>query len=149
MPVPPLAAVWSIPLRTRFRGLVVRDGALIRGDAGWGEFSPFWDYDDDESRRWWLAAREAADEGWPAPVRTSVPVNVTVPAVDPSSGEGMHPGRERHARPAPQQEHLDAGLGRLDQQDGGRAAWPSRLPRLARQQTRHHGPLLLVNCEPV
>ena len=84
MPVPPLAAVWSIPLRTRFRGLVVRDGALIRGDAGWGEFSPFWDYDDDESRRWWLAAREAADEGWPAPVRTSVPVNVTVPAVDPA-----------------------------------------------------------------
>jgi len=84
VPVPPLAAVWSIPLRTRFRGLVVRDGALIRGDAGWGEFSPFWDYDDDESRRWWLAAREAADEGWPAPVRTSVPVNVTVPAVGPA-----------------------------------------------------------------
>lgn len=84
MPVPPLAAVWSIALRTRFRGLVVRDGALVRGDAGWGEFSPFWDYDDDESHRWWLAAREAADEGWPAPVRTSVPVNVTVPAVDPA-----------------------------------------------------------------
>lgn len=84
MPVPPLAAVWSVPLRTRFRGLVVRDGALIRGDAGWGEFSPFWDYDDHESRRWWLAAREAADEGWPAPVRASVPVNVTVPAVDPA-----------------------------------------------------------------
>ena len=84
MPVPPLAAVWSVPLRSRFRGLLVRDGALIRGDAGWGEFSPFWDYDDSESRRWWLAAREAADEGWPAPVRTSVPVNVTVPAVDPA-----------------------------------------------------------------
>ncbi len=79
--MPPLT-VWSIPLRTRFRGLVVRDGALIRGEAGWGEFSPFWDYDDGESRRWWLAAREAADEGWPAPVRSSVPVNVTVPAVD-------------------------------------------------------------------
>jgi O-succinylbenzoate synthase len=74
--------VWSISLRTRFRGLVVRDGTLIRGDAGWGEFSPFWDYDDEESLRWWLAAREAADEGWPAPLRASVPVNVTVPAVD-------------------------------------------------------------------
>lgn len=82
MPVPPLT-VWSIPLRTKFRGLVVRDGVLIRGDAGWGEFSPFWDYDDDESRRWWLAAREATDEGWPAPLRQSIPVNVTVPAVDP------------------------------------------------------------------
>ena len=73
---------WSIPLRTKFRGLVVRDGVLVHGDAGWGEFSPFWDYDDAEARRWWLAAREAADLGWPAPVRTSVPVNVTVPAVD-------------------------------------------------------------------
>lgn len=75
--------MWSIPLRTRFRGLVVRDGALVRGDAGWGEFSPFWDYDDEESGRWWRAAREAADQGWPAPVRSSIPVNVTVPAVDP------------------------------------------------------------------
>ena len=82
VPALPALTVWSIPLRTRFRGLLVRDGALIRGDAGWGEFSPFWDYDDAESRRWWLAAREAADEGWPAPVRSSVPVNVTVPAVD-------------------------------------------------------------------
>ncbi|MBN9375471.1 MAG: o-succinylbenzoate synthase [Cellulomonas sp.] len=82
MPVPPTVAVWSIPLRTRFRGLVVRDGVLVRGDAGWGEFSPFWDYDDAESVRWWRAAREAADEGWPAPLRESVPVNVTVPAVD-------------------------------------------------------------------
>ncbi len=78
---PPVIA-WSVPLRTKFRGLVVRDGALVHGDAGWGEFSPFWDYDDEESRRWWLAAREAADEGWPAPVRSAVPVNVTVPAVD-------------------------------------------------------------------
>jgi o-succinylbenzoate synthase len=54
----------------------------VRGPAGWGEFSPFWDYDVDESRRWWDAAVEASVEGWPDPVRTSVPVNVTVPAVD-------------------------------------------------------------------
>ena len=74
--------VWSVPMRTRFRGLTSRDGTLLRGDAGWGEFSPFWDYDDAESSRWWLAAREAADEGWPEPVRHHIPVNVTVPAVD-------------------------------------------------------------------
>ena len=74
--------VWSLPLRTRFRGLTVRDGLLVRGAAGWGEFSPFWDYDDAESVAWWRAAREAADVGWPAPVRTRIPVNVTVPAVD-------------------------------------------------------------------
>lgn len=74
--------VWSLPLRTRFRGLTVRDGVLLRGDAGWGEFSPFWDYDAAESVAWWRAAVEAADEGWPPPVRTRIPVNVTVPAVD-------------------------------------------------------------------
>jgi O-succinylbenzoate synthase len=77
--------VWSIPLTTRFRGLTVRDGVLVRGDAGWGEFSPFWDYDAAESAPWWRAAREAADEGWPEPVRDRVPVNVTVPAVDPET----------------------------------------------------------------
>lgn len=76
------ARVWSVPMRTRFRGIDVRDGVLLRGPAGWGEFSPFWDYDVAESRRWWAAAVEAATEGFPAPVRGSVPVNVTVPAVD-------------------------------------------------------------------
>jgi len=76
-------AVWSTPLRTRFRGLTVRDGVLLRGEAGWGEFSPFWDYDDAESLAWYRCAREAADLGWPDPVRSSVPVNVTVPAVGP------------------------------------------------------------------
>lgn len=75
--------MWDVPLRTRFRGLTRRDGVLVRGDAGWGEFSPFWDYDDTVAARWWQAAREAADLGWPAPRRTHVPVNVTVPAVDP------------------------------------------------------------------
>jgi L-alanine-DL-glutamate epimerase-like enolase superfamily enzyme len=74
--------VYRVPLRTRFRGLDVRDGMLVRGPAGWGEFSPFWDYDATESRRWWAAAVEAATAGWPPPVRDRVPVNVTVPAVD-------------------------------------------------------------------
>ena len=76
------AWVYSVPLRNRFRGIDVRDGVLLRGPAGWGEFSPFWDYDIAESRRWWAAAVEAATVGWPAPLRNSVPVNVTVPAVD-------------------------------------------------------------------
>ncbi|WP_166845487.1 o-succinylbenzoate synthase [Isoptericola sp. BMS4] len=75
--------VYRTPLTTRFRGLDVRDGVLLRGDAGWGELSPFWDYDDAESATWLRAAREAADVGFPAPVRDSVPVNVTVPAVGP------------------------------------------------------------------
>ena len=74
--------VYSIPMRTRFRGITVREGVLVRGAAGWGEFSPFWDYDAAESASWWRAAREAADDGWPPAVRTRIPVNVTVPAVD-------------------------------------------------------------------
>ncbi len=80
-PVPDVVA-YRAPLVTRFRGLTERDGVLLRGEAGWAEFSPFWDYDDAASAPWWRAAREAADLGWPAPVRASVPVNVTVPAVD-------------------------------------------------------------------
>jgi o-succinylbenzoate synthase len=73
--------IWSVPMRARFRGIEVRDGVLVRGPAGWGEFSPFWDYDVAESRRWWAAAVEAAVDGWPEPLRDAVPVNVTVPAV--------------------------------------------------------------------
>jgi O-succinylbenzoate synthase len=83
------AHVYRVPLRTRFRGIDVRDGVLLRGPAGWGEFSPFWDYDDAESRRWWAAAREAAVEGFPPPVRDRVPVNVTVPAVGPERAHAI------------------------------------------------------------
>ena len=76
-------AVYSVPMRVRFRGIDVREGMLLRGAAGWGEFSPFWDYSVAECVPWLAAAREAADVGWPAPRRTSVAVNVTVPAVTP------------------------------------------------------------------
>jgi O-succinylbenzoate synthase len=75
--------VYSIAMTTRFRGITVREGMLLRGDAGWGEFSPFLEYDAAVAAPWLRAAREAADEGWPAPLRDSVPVNVTVPAVGP------------------------------------------------------------------
>lgn len=79
----PTRWVFSIEMRTRFRGVDHRDGVLVRGSAGWGEFSPFYDYDAQTCVPWWRAAREAADEGWPAPLRDRVPVNCTVPAVGP------------------------------------------------------------------
>ena len=47
-------------MRTRFRGIDVREGVLLHGPAGWGEFSPFWDYDAAECVPWLAAAREAA-----------------------------------------------------------------------------------------
>lgn len=81
--------VWSVPMRSRFRGIDVREGVLLRGSAGWGEWSPFWDYDTDECVPWLRAAREAAEVGWPGPLRTSVPVNVTVPAVGPERAGEM------------------------------------------------------------
>lgn len=74
--------IYSIPMTTRFRGITVREGLLIQGPAGWGEFCPFDDYDDEVSS-WWLAtALESAVLGWPAPVRDLIPINATVPAVD-------------------------------------------------------------------
>jgi O-succinylbenzoate synthase len=81
--------VYSIPMRTRFRGITVREGMLVRGDAGWGEFSPFLEYDARVAEPWLRAAREAADEGWPAPLRDTVPVNVTVPAVEPAQAASI------------------------------------------------------------
>ena len=75
--------VWSIPLRTRFRGIDVREGVLIPGPAGWGEWSPFLEYDVAEAEPWLRCAEEAAAGDWPAPVRGAVPVNVTVPATHP------------------------------------------------------------------
>ena len=82
-------SVFSIPLRTRFRGITVREGVLLRGDAGWGEWSPFLEYDDATSRPWLACAREAAEVGWPAPLREQVPVNVTVPATDPERAHAI------------------------------------------------------------
>ncbi|MGO1054866.1 o-succinylbenzoate synthase [Crossiella sp. CA198] len=73
--------VYSIPLRTRFRGITVREGLLLAGPAGWGEFCPFEDYDDEVSARWLATAVEAAEVGWPAPVRERIPINCTVPVI--------------------------------------------------------------------
>ncbi len=77
-----MTRVFSLPLRTRFRGITVREGMVFRGDAGWGEWSPFVEYDDATALPWLRCAQEAAFVGWPTPVRSQVPVNVTVPAVD-------------------------------------------------------------------
>ncbi|MCR3747595.1 O-succinylbenzoate synthase [Lentzea californiensis] len=74
---------YSIPMRARFRGITQRTGLLFEGPAGWGEFCPFEEYDDAEAAAWLACALEAANDGWPAPVRDRVPVNCTVPVVSP------------------------------------------------------------------
>ena len=68
----PDLAVWSIPMRTRFRGITVREGVLLRGEAGWGEWSPFLEYDARESLPWLRCAEEAAAGDWPEPVRDRI-----------------------------------------------------------------------------
>ncbi|GAA1504634.1 o-succinylbenzoate synthase [Nocardioides humi] len=73
----------SIPMRTRFRGITVREAALLEGPAGWGEWSPFLEYPAEVAEPWLRCAEEAAADDWPAPLRDRVPVNVTVPAVGP------------------------------------------------------------------
>jgi O-succinylbenzoate synthase len=77
------ARVYAIPMTTRFRGITVREGLLIQGPAGWGEFCPFAEYDDAEAASWLATAVEAAVLGWPAPVRDRIPINATVPVVGP------------------------------------------------------------------
>jgi len=77
------ARIYAIPMTTRFRGIAIREGMLIEGPAGWGEFCPFREYDDREAAGWLATAIEAATLGWPEPVRDRVPINCTVPAVGP------------------------------------------------------------------
>ncbi|MGH3993133.1 MAG: enolase C-terminal domain-like protein, partial [Pseudonocardiaceae bacterium] len=77
------ARFYAIPLATPFRGILVREGLLLEGPAGWGEFCPFDDYDDRESASWLATAIEAGTVGWPEPVRDRIPINCTVPAVGP------------------------------------------------------------------
>jgi O-succinylbenzoate synthase len=77
------ARVVSLPLSTRFRGIETREALLMRGDAGWTEFSPFLEYGDDEAAAW-LAA--AIDFGWREPqlapdAARNIHVNATLPAV--------------------------------------------------------------------
>lgn len=90
--------VYQVPLRTRFRGITIREGALVEGPAGWGEFSPFLDYSGDELRPWRRAAEEASGQGLPQPLRSRIPVNVTVPAVGPE--QAWQIVRDSHCRTA-------------------------------------------------
>ncbi len=98
--------VFSIPMRTRFRGITEREGMLLRGPAGWGEFSPFLEYDAAVAAPWLRCAHEAAFDGWPAALRDEIPVNVTVPAVGPEqaaaivrAGSGCRTAKVKVAEP--------------------------------------------------
>jgi O-succinylbenzoate synthase len=109
--------VFTLPMNVRFRGVERREGMLIHGAAGVGEFSPFWDYDVEESASWLAAALEAADELFPAAVRDTVPVNCTVPAVDPERARaivmGSHGCRTAKVKVAEPGQRLDDDVARV------------------------------------
>ena len=77
------ARVVSLPLRTKFRGVVDREVMLFEGPNGWAEWSPFIEYSDDEAAVWLSAAIEFAYGQTPKAVRDRIPVNATLPAVGP------------------------------------------------------------------
>lgn len=74
---------YSIPMTVTFRGITTREGMLLQGPTGWGEFCAFNDYNDHESLPWLRTALEAAFHTWPTPVREEIPVNSIIPAVGP------------------------------------------------------------------
>ena len=74
--------VITLPTRTNFRGVTYREVALMQGPQGWGEFSPFLEYDDKECRPWLASAIEAATVVRPKRYRDSIAVNGTIPELN-------------------------------------------------------------------
>jgi O-succinylbenzoate synthase len=76
-------AAYALPLSRRFRGTMVREGMLLQGPSGWGEWAPFPEYADAAGAAWLAAGLEASTGRWPDPVRAQVTVNAIVPALPP------------------------------------------------------------------
>jgi O-succinylbenzoate synthase len=74
--------VLSLPTRTNFRSVSKREVALFQGPNGWGEFSPFLEYEIEEAAHWLGAGIESAFGELPPIKRETIEVNATLPAVD-------------------------------------------------------------------
>lgn len=83
------ATVFRVPLSKKFRGVTHREGVILSGPSGCGEFAPFVEYDDATCARWLTSAVEAAYGRWPTPRRDAVAVNAIIPAVDPHDAATM------------------------------------------------------------
>lgn len=98
------AWVFSIPMRVKFRGITVRDGLIFQGKAGMAEAAPFWNYGPEIAATWVQGAFDMAARGLGVTPRP-VPVNVTVPVVDPDSAaqlvrdSGCHTAKVKVADP--------------------------------------------------
>jgi O-succinylbenzoate synthase len=75
--------VIALPMRVRFRGITMREVALIDGPAGWGEFGAFLEYPAAEAAHWLASAVESSYAPRPSGIRDRIAINATVPAVAP------------------------------------------------------------------
>lgn len=87
------ARVVSLPLRTKFRGLIEREIMLFEGPNGWTEWSPFLEYEPEEAANWLGAAIEFGWSDLPAAASATAPkfirVNATLPAIAPEQVESV------------------------------------------------------------
>jgi O-succinylbenzoate synthase len=74
--------VVALPTKTNFRGVTSREVALFKGPNGWGEFSPFLEYDSKECVPWLQSAIASATNPVPKLFREKIKVNGTIPAVN-------------------------------------------------------------------
>ncbi len=74
--------VVALPTKTDFRSVKLREVALIEGPKGWGEFSPFVEYEPTECVPWLVSAVEAATVEPPEMFRSEIAVNATMPAIN-------------------------------------------------------------------
>lgn len=80
-----------VPLLVELGGSWSRLVTLVHGPAGWGEMSPLPGYPCDPARAR-AAAEDSACRPWPTAVRTSVAVNVLVPALTPEEAAAAASG---------------------------------------------------------
>lgn len=83
------AVPFRVELKVPFRGLTHREGLLLEGPSGWGEFAPFEEYDDPTAGRWLLGGLEAAYGTWPEPVRHEIRINAIIPALTPEAAADL------------------------------------------------------------
>ena len=74
--------VLSLPTRTNFRSVTKREVALFKGPNGWGEFSPFLEYQKEEAAYWLGAGIEAAFGDEIKLNRHEIEINATLPVVN-------------------------------------------------------------------
>jgi O-succinylbenzoate synthase len=74
--------VVALATKTDFRSVTSREVALFEGAHGWGEFSPFLEYNYNESVPWLTSAIEAAFVPAPVALRSEIIVNATLPALN-------------------------------------------------------------------